>query len=137
MNQSISYRLEPDLDAASFVEVLIASGLATRRPVADSDRIEQMLRGASIIVTARSESKLVGVARALTDHAFCCYLSDLAVDARWVGQGIGRELIRRAHSEAGQPIVDLILLAAPEAETYYPHIGLTQFPHCFIIKRAN
>ena len=125
------------MDTASFVEVLIASGLAARRPVADPDRIEQMLRGASLIVTARVGSNLVGVARALTDHAFCCYLSDLAVDAQWMGQGIGRELIRRAHNEAGQPNADLILLAAPEAETYYPHIGLTQFPNCFIIKRAN
>jgi hypothetical protein len=39
-----------------------------------------MLWHADPIVTARVDDHLVGVARALTDVSFCCYLSDLAVD---------------------------------------------------------
>lgn len=133
----VEYAIEPELDPESFIRILEASGLARRRPVGDLPRIRRMLQDACVIVTARVDAVLVGVARSLTDHAFCCYLSDLAVDPAWQGRGIGRELIRRSHLEAGDQITDLILLAAPEAETYYPHIGLKQFPDCFIIKRAT
>nr|WP_084427875.1 GNAT family N-acetyltransferase [Roseimaritima ulvae] len=51
------------------------------------------------------------------------YLSDLAVDVAQQGQGIGRELVRLTHEEAGLD-TRLILLAAPAAASYYPHIGM-------------
>ena len=35
---------------------------------------------------------VVGVSRAITDFAFCTYLSDLAVDAAYQRQGIGKRL---------------------------------------------
>ncbi len=31
----------------------------------------------------------------------------------------------------------LILLAAPAAIEYYPKIGMTGFPHCFIVNRKQ
>jgi hypothetical protein len=37
----------------------------------------------NLVVTARDEGKLVGVARSLTDFLYVCYLSDLAVDATY------------------------------------------------------
>jgi predicted N-acetyltransferase YhbS len=65
-------------------------------------------------------------------------LSDLAVDEQFQGQGIGRELIRRTHETAGLQTT-LILLAAPKAMTYYPHIGMTQHESCWLIpmRRAD
>lgn len=129
------YHSEPDLDADDFIAVLLASGLAARRPVGDRARVGRMLAEASVIVTARDDHRLVGIARGLTDHSFCLYLSDLAVDQRWQGHGIGRELIHRAHAEAGPDVTQLILLAAPDAETYYPHIGLRHFPQCYVVDR--
>src|SRR5258705_331703 len=74
---------------------------------------------------------LVGVSRAITDFAFCTYLSDLAVDEKYQRQGIGRELIRRTHEAAGLHTT-LILLAAPKAQSYYPHIGMTRHESCWI-----
>lgn len=134
---AITYAIEPDLAAGEFVAVLKASGLAARRPVNDEARIARMLGEASLILAARVDGQVVGVARSITDHAFCLYLSDLAVDPAWQGHGIGRALIERTHAAAGTDITDLILLAAPEAETYYPHIGLQPFPQCFIVKRKR
>jgi len=54
------------------------------------------------------------VSRAITDFAYCTYLSDLAVDIEFQKQGIGRELIRRTHEAAGLGTT-LILLSAPNA----------------------
>jgi predicted N-acetyltransferase YhbS len=130
---TISYALEPELGPAEFIDVLVRSTLAERRPVHDRERIQAMLRHADIIVTARSGGRLVGVSRAITDRAYCTYLSDLAVDEKFQRSGIGRELIRRTHDAAG-PSTLLILLAAPKAQTYYPHLGMERHESCWIIR---
>jgi len=133
---TITYQLEPDLSAEDFRAVLVASTLSERRPVDDLARLETMLRHANIIVTARDDGKLVGVSRALTDFSFCCYLSDLAVDAAVQRQGIGKKLIDETRLHAGAKTT-LILLAAPAAEGYYPKIGMTHMPACWAIKREG
>lgn len=134
---TIQYALEPHLGVDEFVAVLRRSTLAERRPVDDRARIEAMLRHADLVVTARAaDGLLVGISRAITDFSYCCYLSDLAVDAAFQGQGIGRELIRRTHEAAGAGTL-LLLLAAPKAKSYYPHIGMIQHDSCWIIRRAG
>ena len=129
-----TYQLEPALDADEFVDVLVRSTLAERRPVSDRATVLDMLRHADLIVTARVDGLLVGVSRAVTDYSFCTYLSDLAVDAAYQSRGIGRELIRRTHEAAGLKTT-LVLLAAPAARGYYPHVGLVAHDSCWIIPR--
>ncbi len=132
----VAYQLEPDLGAAEFIDVLVRSTLAERRPIDDAQTIRGMLANADVIVTARLGGKLVGVSRALSDGAFCTYLSDLAVDAAHQRRGIGRELLRRTHEAAGQSTT-LILLAAPMARDYYPHIGMARHDSCWILPRVE
>jgi ribosomal protein S18 acetylase RimI-like enzyme len=129
---TITYALEPRLVGDEFIDVLVRSTLAERRPVTDRARIEQMLRNADIIVTARADGLLVGVSRAISDFAYSTYLSDLAVDAAFQRRGIGRELIRRTREASGRAY--LTLLAAPKAETYYPHIGMKKHESCWVIR---
>ena len=131
---AIHYALEPALSAEEFIDVLRRSTLAQRRPVDDLPRIHGMLKNATVVLTARDEQHLVGVSRAITDYSYCTYLSDLAVDQAFQRQGIGKELIRRTHEAAGLQTT-LILLAAPNARDYYPHIGMTQHDSCWIIPR--
>lgn len=132
---TISYAVEPDLSGTEFIDVLHRSTLAERRPVDDLDRIGKMLAGADLIVTARDgDGRLVGVARAVTDFSFCCYLSDLAVDQELQGKGIGRALMQRTWVEAGEAGT-FVLLSAPGAMTYYPQTELDKFDNCFGLKR--
>src|SRR5882762_4374230 len=131
--QAIEYSSHEKITAAEFVDLLKRSTLDQRRPVNDAARIQKMLDHASILVTAWSGETLVGVSRALSDFSFCCYLSDLAVDERYQRQGIGKRLFEETQKVAGENAM-LILLAAPAAVTYYPKIGMEQFPHCFVIK---
>lgn len=130
----LTYQLELSLTADEFIDVLMRSTLAERRPVHDRDTIRGMLENADVIVTARLDGLLVGVSRAITDFAFCTYLSDLAVDEGQQRQGIGRELIRRTHEAAGLHTM-LLLLAAPKAQTYYPHIGMSKHESCWMFPR--
>ncbi|HZN33779.1 MAG TPA: GNAT family N-acetyltransferase [Pirellulaceae bacterium] len=131
---AIDYQLEPELPAEEFVDVLVRSTLAERRPVHDLETIRGMLRHADLIVTARAGDLLVGVSRAITDFSYCTYLSDLAVDRQFQRQGIGRELIRRTQEAAGLATT-LILLSAPAARSYYPHIGMQPHDSCWVIPR--
>lgn len=130
----ISYQLEPELEPAEMIDLLVRSTLAERRPIDEPGTIQDMIRHADIVLTARIDGKLVGLSRAITDFSYCTYLSDLAVDEAFQRRGIGRELIARTHAAAGLDTT-LILLAAPKAENYYPHIGLERHNSCWTIRR--
>jgi GNAT superfamily N-acetyltransferase len=132
----IAYAPEPSLPPAEFIDLLHRSTLAARRPVDELDTIAAMIDNADILITARADGLLVGVARAITDYAWCTYLSDLAVHRAHQRRGIGRELIRRTHEAAGLKTT-LILLSAPAARDYYPHIGMQPHDSCWIIPRIS
>ncbi len=132
----VTYAIEPELQPDEFVDLLTRSTLAERRPIHESDTIRNMLRNASVIATARIGTQLVGISRAISDFAFCTYLSDLAVDVQHQRRGIGKELIRRTHAAAGLQTT-LILLAAPLAREYYPRIGMTAHDSCWIISPVS
>ena len=131
----IQYQIEEKLTIEEFRDVLVRSTLGERRPIDDPERLEKMLEHGNLIVTARENGKLIGIARSLTDFLFCTYLSDLAVDEAYQKMGIGKELIRQTKLATPQAI--LILLSAPTAVTYYPKIGLTQFEQCYILRDVN
>jgi GNAT superfamily N-acetyltransferase len=123
---------EPRLAAEEFLAVLERSGLAERRPVGSPERIAEMLAHANLIITAREAGEIVGVSRSVTDFAYCCYCSDLAVDRSYQGRGIGRRLLA-ATQAALHPKAMLYLIAAPKAISYYEHIGMVRNERCFAI----
>jgi len=134
---TLTYAVEDAVNVEEFIDVLKRSGLDARRPVDAPDIIQGMVENADLTVTARDEAgQLVGVARSITDFAYCCYLSDLAVDRDCQRQGIGQELIRRTKDAAGGDKIALLLLSAPDGMEYYPKIGLENFDNCFGIRRT-
>lgn len=132
--KTITYRDDTDISAIQLAEVFRRSGI--RRPVDDLPRLETMLQHADILVTAWHGEQLVGIARALSDFSYCCYLSDLAVDREFQHDGIGKALIDRVHKVIGEQSM-LLLLAAPEAQAYYPKIGFQAADNAWIIKRIS
>jgi predicted N-acetyltransferase YhbS len=133
--EEIEYNLEPGLSVEEFLDILRRSTLAERRPVSELRIVAGMLENASIIVTARLGGRLVGVSRAISDFSYCTYLSDLAVDVAYQRCGIGLKLIRRTHDAAGRH-TSLILLAAPNARSYYPHVGMRSHDSCWMVDRV-
>ena len=136
---SIRYAVEPDLDVDDFCRVLLESGLGATRPTGDKARMQQMLTEAGLVVTARldgPERTLLGVARSITDFAWCCYLSELAVSASAQGLGIGKGLIDETRRLLG-PRVSLILASMPESVGFYERIGMPRQPDGFWFKRSE
>lgn len=131
---TIAYRHNLPLDPSEVARVFDASGIT--RPTADLPRIARMFAAPSLVISAWHGDRLVGVSRSLTDHAYCCYLSDLAVDKDYQKQGIGQALIARTQAVIGDE-VSLILLAAPGAMSYYPAVGFEQADNAFVIRRKH
>jgi predicted N-acetyltransferase YhbS len=129
----ITCRQDVKLSAYALADVFRRSGI--KRPVDDLPRLERMLEHGNLLVTAWDGDQLIGVARALTDFSYCCYLSDLAVDQAYQKRGIGRNLVALVRESIGTQSM-LLLLAAPEAADYYPKIGFEAVHNGWIIKRA-
>lgn len=131
---AIDYHINQALNVADIVRVFDSSGI--QRPTQDVNRIANMFAHANLVISAWDKQKLIGVARALTDHSYSCYLSDLAVDASYQKQGVGTELIAQVRAQIGEQ-VSLILLSAPQAMGYYPKMGFTPLDNAFAIKRKH
>ena len=131
----ITYRTGNELDLDVVIELYRASTLGERRPVEDRERMRLMLANANLVITAWDGELLAGIARSVSDFSYATYLSDLAVRVSHQKQGIGRELIRRTQAQGGQATV--ILLSAPKAVEYYPHIGMKPHPSAWTLAKAN
>ncbi len=125
----IEYKHSDNLDVDIAYDLYVASTLGERRPVEDRQRFTAMLRNANLTITAWDGDLLVGISRCVTDWVWMTYLADLAVRRSHQRQGIGKELMRRTQEAA--PQAKLLLLAAPAAREYYPHVGFQHMPHAW------
>ncbi|HEY1172838.1 MAG TPA: GNAT family N-acetyltransferase [Verrucomicrobiae bacterium] len=130
----LSYSTDAKISLEQFRDVLSRCALGVRRPLSDDACLQGMLDHTDLTATCWDGDKLVGIARSVTDFHYCCYLSDLAVDETYQKQGIGRELIALTQSKLG-PRCSLILLSAPAAVSYYPHIGFEHHPQAWLLAR--
>ncbi|MFD1953504.1 GNAT family N-acetyltransferase [Paenibacillus thailandensis] len=130
----MEYKVDAALTAQEVAEVFRSSGI--KRPVDDPERIQRMIDHADLTVTAWDGGRLIGIARAVTDFAYCCYLSDLAVRKEYQKKGIGKELVTRLRGRLGDE-VSLLLLSAPSAMDYYPLIGFEKSDKAFLIPRSK
>ena len=120
------------LDLDEVLEVYRSSGLGERRPADDRERMAAMVRNANLVLIAReSDGTLVGIARSVSDFSYVTYLSDIAVSDTHQRSGIGRALIDATHKEA--PTAKIVLLSAPAATEYYPHIGFTAHNSAWVL----
>lgn len=128
----VTYQTGNDLDLDAVIELYHASTLGERRPVGDRACMAGMLRHANLVITAWQGGQLLGIARSLTDFCYVAYLADLAVHRSHQRQGIGAELIRRTQAALG-PQAKIVLLAAPAAAGYYPHVGFAHHPEAWVL----
>lgn len=136
---AVFYAREANLALVEFRQVLRESGLAASRPIEDEARLGAMLSGANFVVTARivhADGQVVGVARGVTDFAWCCYLAELAVCASAQGLGIGKGLLDESRRALG-PRVSIVLASVPEAVCFYGRAGMTRVPDAFWYRRTQ
>nr|WP_281271066.1 GNAT family N-acetyltransferase [Orbus hercynius] len=103
-----------------------------RKAPTHAPRFQAMLDNANLLITAWDGDKLTGIARCMTDFVFTTYLSDLAVDEDYQHQGIGKQLIKEVQNKT-TPECRIVLLSAPQAVNYYPHIGFSPHPSAWTL----
>lgn len=130
----IEYKNNSSLQATAVSALFKSSGI--KRPAEDLARIQKMIDNADVTITAWEGERLIGMARAITDYSYCCYLSDLAVCKEYQKMGIGRELVERLRNHLGEE-VSLVLLSSPIAIDYYPRIGFDKTDKAFVIPRVK
>lgn len=130
---AIEYRNGAEITVEQAIELYRRSTLGERRPVDRPDIFAGMLRHASLVVTAWEGERLVGIARTLTDFAYVAYLADLAVDADYQRQGLGKRLVEETRRHLGEECM-IVLLAAPKANDYYPKLGFEHNPRAWMLK---
>lgn len=138
-NSHVLYARETGLGVAEFRRVLVDSGLGQIRPVDDAHRLQAMLSGANLVLTARLDIEgkpLIGMARAMTDFSWVCYISDLAVSQAAQGLGVGKGLMDEARRQLG-PCVAISLVSVPDAAGFYERIGMKRMPDAFWFSRER
>ena len=129
---SIEYKINKPITTEQYIELLKSTTLGERRPIDDLECMEGMISNSNLMVSAWDKGQLVGIARSLTDFHYSCYLSDLAVSGKYQKTGIGKQLQSITQKQLG-PRCKLILIAAPEANSYYEHIGYTNNKLCWVL----
>ncbi|GHG59117.1 N-acetyltransferase [Alishewanella longhuensis] len=130
----IEYQQESTLALPEALTLYRASGIS--RPTTDEPRMAAMLQQANLLVTARANGQLIGLARCLTDYSWVTYIADLLVDQRVQQQGIGRQLLAEVRRLVG-PQSQYYLHSAPTAMDYYPKVGFTLCQNAFVIARES
>ena len=132
IEMNIEYRVNQTISLGQFVDILRNSTLGKRRPVDDNECMKGMIENSNLIVTAWVGEGLIGIARSGTDFHYACYLSDLAVHNKYQKMGIGKKLQSLTKDQLG-PKCKLILISAPDANSYYKHIGFTNNQRCWVL----
>jgi len=84
--------------ADEYIDFLKRTDLGSQYPKERfRERIEKLVKNASISIAARAgDGQLIGVCFGITDFAYWLFLTDLGVDRRYTGQGIGKKLLQTA-----------------------------------------
>ncbi|SEA47455.1 GNAT family N-acetyltransferase [Alkalimonas amylolytica] len=131
---TVTFTIENRFDLNEVVALYQSSGIA--RPVEQPKRMQRMLQHANLVVTARQNGQLLGLARCLTDYSWVVYIADLLVAKEVQQQGIGRQLLVEVQRITG-PEVQQLLLSAPSAMAYYPKVGFQPLSNAFAIGRKE
>lgn len=111
----------------AYIEFLSRTDLGNQYPRERfCERIGRLLEHADVSLAARNEDgELIGVLLGITDFAYWLFVTDLGVDRRYTGQGIGSQLLRTAHALAGgEKDIILYTCANENAVGFYEKNGM-------------
>jgi len=103
-------------DLAGVEALLAANGLPT-------DGVRECLDGFHVAEHDGAIVGVVGVERCCSEYGL---LRSTAVDARWRGHGVGRQLVARAIADAESRGTKALYLLTMTAERYFPSFGFVQ-----------
>ena len=133
---SIVYAQEQSLSARDYIAVVGSTYMRDRRPLTNPERVDRILRGSNMIVTAREDGEIAGVLRGISDGEWVCYVADLVVHEDHQRKGIGKGLLDTCKSILGAGM-GIVLVAYPQAEAFYRRVGMGEMPAFYIDREIS
>jgi len=127
--ETIVFSLDPNLDLYELEELCDAVGWS-RRPI---HKVRKALQHSFLVVSMwqqrGSYRRLIGFARATSDHAFNATIWDVVVHPEFQGRGLGRRLMEKViHELRAQDISNITLFADRDVVSFYERLGFTPDP---------
>lgn len=120
---------EERLSAKEYIDFLKHTDLGSQYPKERFEqRIETLVNRVSISLVARNVmNEIIGVCFGITDFAYWLFITDLGVVREYVGQGIGKALVKELHRLAGgEENVIMYTCVNENAIPFYEKIGMTK-----------
>jgi ribosomal protein S18 acetylase RimI-like enzyme len=100
------------------------------------ERMDCALKSSSVVVCAWSGKELIGFARAISDFAWCAYLSQLSVAPQFRNQGIGTHHVALVLQQLREE-VSLLVHSAESATGFYQAAGFELYSNVHRMKRKK
>jgi GNAT superfamily N-acetyltransferase len=123
------------LEFEEYIDFLKRCDLGSQYPKQNFEhRIRTVLKNVDICITARNHhGLLIGICFGITDFAYFLFLTDLGVDRDYCGQGIGKNLLARAHQQAGgEADITITTIAHERAIGFYAACGIRPKPELMV-----
>jgi aralkylamine N-acetyltransferase len=126
---SISFSTDREIDLYELEELCDAVGWS-RRPIKKVKKaIEHSFCVVSMYHTHNDFKRLIGFARATSDHAFNATLWDVVIHPDYQSKGLGKKLVDRVIMELrSADISNVTLFADPHVVDFYRRLGFVQDP---------
>jgi ribosomal protein S18 acetylase RimI-like enzyme len=127
--ERIVFSTERDLDLYELEELCDAVGWS-RRPIRKVKKaIEHSFLVASMWQVRGNKRRLIGFARATSDHAFNATIWDVVVHPDFQGQGLGKALMKYVLKKLrSEEISNVTLFADPHVLEFYRSLGFMSDP---------
>ncbi|MBF2096849.1 MAG: GNAT family N-acetyltransferase [Gloeomargaritaceae cyanobacterium C42_A2020_066] len=127
--QQIYFSTSRDIDLYELEELCLAVGWARRPHRKVRKAIENSFLVVSLWLERGAQRRLIGFARATSDHAFNATLWDVVVHPEFQGQGLGKTLMDQIIRELRQQdISNITLFADPQVIGFYQQMGFLTDP---------
>lgn len=128
-SERIIFSSERDIDLYELEELCNAVGWS-RRPLRKVKKaIEHSFLVASMWEVRGSQRRLVGFARATSDHAFNATIWDVVVHPDFQGKGLGKAMMKYMIKQLrGEDISNITLFADPQVVDFYKGLGFMSDP---------
>lgn len=118
MTRDILLRFDMDgVDWAAAAEIFERAPLGTREP----DTLRRTFENSDLTCFARDGERLVGIARALSDHTVHSVIYDLCMLPEYQGKRLGTRMMKAMLERLGTP--NVVLWAVPGKEPFYARLG--------------
>jgi ribosomal protein S18 acetylase RimI-like enzyme len=128
---------EPEVSFVEVVQLFDSSNFPDEQTRFSELQVEKMLFNSNLIVTARLETRLIGIAVSMSNFVSVCFLVLFAVDPDNQRSGIGRRLIDETRKIVGGDKVSFVTVSTPGAVEFYEKIGLNRCINAFIAPRRR